>query len=79
MLRWIRPIQIFFMPQLISVAARRSVSRGGPGSALYKTSDGGSTWTRLTNGLPSGDVGRIGMDIYRKNPNVVYALFEIVT
>ncbi|MBK7601693.1 MAG: hypothetical protein IPJ07_25455 [Acidobacteria bacterium] len=52
---------------------------GGPGSALYKTSDGGSTWTRLTNGLPSGDVGRIGMDIYRKNPNVVYALFEHAT
>ncbi len=52
---------------------------GGPGSALYKTSDGGSTWTKLTNGLPSGDVGRIGMDIYRKNPNVVYALFEHAT
>ena len=50
---------------------------GGPGSGLYKTVDGGATWTKLTKGLPSeGDTGRIGIGIYRFNPNIVYALFE---
>jgi photosystem II stability/assembly factor-like uncharacterized protein len=49
---------------------------GGPGSGLYKTTDGGETWFRLTNGLPSGDTGRIGIDIYRSNPNIVYAIIE---
>ena len=49
---------------------------GGPGSALYKTIDGGATWTKLTKGLPEGVTGRIGVDIYRRNPNILYALVE---
>jgi photosystem II stability/assembly factor-like uncharacterized protein len=49
---------------------------GGPGSALYKTIDGGATWTRLTKDLPEGTTGRIGLDIYRGNPNIVYAIIE---
>ena len=49
---------------------------GGPGSGLYKTIDGGETWARLTNGLPSGNTGRIGIDIYSSSPNVVYAVIE---
>ncbi len=49
---------------------------GGPGSGLYRTTDGGETWARLTNGLPSGNTGRIGIDIYRSSPNVVYAVIE---
>jgi photosystem II stability/assembly factor-like uncharacterized protein len=49
---------------------------GGPGSAIHKTSDGGRTWTKLTRGLPEGPLGRIGLDVYRKNPNVVYARIE---
>lgn len=49
---------------------------GGPGSGLYKTTDGGDTWLRLTNGLPLGIVGRIGVDIYRSNPNIVYTILE---
>ncbi len=49
---------------------------GGPGSGLYKTTDGGESWIRLSEGLPDGDIGRIGLDIYRKNPNIVYALVE---
>ncbi|HET7618108.1 MAG TPA: hypothetical protein VFK20_06325 [Vicinamibacterales bacterium] len=49
---------------------------GGPGSGLYKTTDAGRTWTKLTNGLPSGDTGRIGLAIYPKNPKVLYASVE---
>lgn len=52
---------------------------GGPGSGLYKTTDGGETWIRLTDGkhgLPTGIIGRIGIDIYRSNPSVVYAIIE---
>jgi photosystem II stability/assembly factor-like uncharacterized protein len=49
---------------------------GGPGSGLWKTIDGGASWTKLTKGLPEGDVGRIGIDIYRKDPRIVYALIE---
>lgn len=49
---------------------------GGPGSAMWKSSDAGRTWTRLTNGVPSGPLGRIGMDVYRANPNILYARIE---
>ena len=52
---------------------------GGPGSGLYKTTDGGASWTKLTSGLPAGDAGRIGLDIYRKDPKVVYAIYEHTT
>jgi len=49
---------------------------GGPGSGLYKTSDGGNTWQRLENGLPSGNVGRIGVAVCHRNPDIVYAVVE---
>ncbi len=49
---------------------------GGPGSGIYRTTDGGLTWKKLTNGLPKTEMGRIGLDVYRKNPNVVYAVVE---
>ncbi len=54
---------------------------GGPGSALWKSTDGGDTWTRLTNagldnGLPTGEIGRIGLEIYRSDPRIVYAIVE---
>ncbi|MBA2705131.1 MAG: hypothetical protein H0U60_14930 [Blastocatellia bacterium] len=49
---------------------------GGPGSALYRTIDGGANWTKLTKGLPEGTTGRIGLDVYRGNPNTVYAIIE---
>ncbi len=49
---------------------------GGPGSGIFKTTDGGSTWTELTNGLPSGDKGRIGLAISASNPQVLNALVE---
>jgi photosystem II stability/assembly factor-like uncharacterized protein len=52
---------------------------GGPDSAIYKTVDGGATWKKLMKGLPyenGGDTGRIGLDIYRKDPNIVYAIVQ---
>jgi hypothetical protein len=49
---------------------------GGPGSALYKSTDGGEHWTKLTKGLPAGEYGRIGISVYRKDPRVVYASVE---
>ena len=49
---------------------------GGPGSGIYRTRDGGVTWTRLGNGLPKGDLGRIGLDLYRADSRVVYAVIE---
>jgi photosystem II stability/assembly factor-like uncharacterized protein len=49
---------------------------GGPGSAIYKTTDGGATWTKLSKGLPSGDKGRIGIDLLPSDSRVVYATVE---
>lgn len=49
---------------------------GGLGSGIYKTTDGGSTWLRLTNDLPEGVTGRIGLDIYRADPRIVYAIVQ---
>jgi photosystem II stability/assembly factor-like uncharacterized protein len=51
---------------------------GGPGSAIYRTDDGGVTWTKLTNGLPRGDKGRIGLDLFRGDGRIVYAAIEAV-
>ena len=49
---------------------------GGPESALYKTTDGGATWTKLKSGLPSGDLGRIGLAIAPTDSNMIYATIE---
>jgi photosystem II stability/assembly factor-like uncharacterized protein len=50
---------------------------GGPGSALWKSTDAGRTWTKLSeHGLPPGTFGRIALDVSRSNPNVVYAQIE---
>ncbi|MEI6667441.1 MAG: hypothetical protein WCP29_04730 [Acidobacteriota bacterium] len=48
----------------------------GPGSGIYKTTDAGKTWTKLAGGLPGGMLGRIGIDIYKKNPLILYANVE---
>ncbi len=49
---------------------------GGPGSGIHRTTDGGDTWTKLSGGLPDGDLGRIGLDIYRGDSNQVFAIVE---
>jgi len=49
---------------------------GGPGSAIWKSRDGGKTWKKLEDGLPKGDKGRIGIAISPVNPDVVYAVVE---
>ena len=49
---------------------------GGPGSGIYKTVDAGRSWRKLSTGLPQGDIGRIGLDIYRRDSNIVYATIE---
>lgn len=51
-------------------------SSGGPGSGIYRTTDGGESWTRLTKNLPEGTLGRIGLDAARSAAGVVYALIE---
>ncbi|MFT4521988.1 MAG: photosystem II stability/assembly factor-like uncharacterized protein [Bacteroidia bacterium] len=49
---------------------------GGPGSGIHKSTDGGKTWTKLSKGLPTVDLGRIGLGISPANPDVVYAIVE---
>ena len=50
---------------------------GGTGSALYKSVDGGDTWTKVTGtGFPTGALGRIAVDIYRGSANIVYTTVE---
>lgn len=51
-----------------------SEARGGAG--IYKTVDGGETWTKLTAGLPAGLIGKIDLDVSMANPKRVYALVE---
>jgi photosystem II stability/assembly factor-like uncharacterized protein len=49
---------------------------GGPGSGIYKTTNGGGSWDELTNGIPSGDKGRIGLAIAATDGQVLNALIE---
>lgn len=48
----------------------------GPNTGVFETTDGGDKWQRLGGGLPTGELGRIGLDIYQKNPSILYALIE---
>jgi photosystem II stability/assembly factor-like uncharacterized protein len=51
---------------------------GGPGSAIWKTTDAGKSWTKLTAGLPANPIiGRIGLDIARSRPSTIYASIEV--
>jgi photosystem II stability/assembly factor-like uncharacterized protein len=52
------------------------IQKFGEGSAIHKTTDGGKTFKKLTKGLPTVKLGRIGLDYYRKDPNTVFAVIE---
>ena len=49
---------------------------GGPGSAIYKSTDGGDNWEKLKTGLPGSNLGKIGLAVSPQRPNVVYAAIE---
>lgn len=49
---------------------------GGPETALYKSTDGGNTWNKIMAGMPSGDIGRIGMVISPVNNDLLYCIVE---
>lgn len=49
---------------------------GGPGSGMHRTTDGGKTWTKINKGLPTVDIGRIGLTISPANPEIIYAIVE---
>src|SRR5207302_11018709 len=51
---------------------------GGPESALYKSTDAGLNWTKLKTGLPTTELGRIGLAVAPSNPDVVYAIIESI-
>jgi photosystem II stability/assembly factor-like uncharacterized protein len=70
-------------PDIIFASAyqrRRHVGQmigGGPEGGIFRTTNGGKTWTKLTRGLPSGDMGRAGLAVDgRKNPATVFALID---
>ncbi len=50
---------------------------GGPGTAIYKSVDGGDNWQKLNKGLPDGSMGKIGLAISPQNPDVLYAAIEL--
>ena len=53
-----------------------SLLAGGPNSGIYKSTDNGVTWRKVTNGLPQGDKGKIGLAVTPADPNLVYATIE---
>ena len=50
---------------------------GGPGTSLYKSTDGGETWNKINNGIPNSNKGKIGLAISPMNPKVLYAAVEL--
>lgn len=50
--------------------------RFGEQAGMYKTTDGGTSWRRLENGLPTVRIGRIGLDYHRANPDIIVAVVE---
>ena len=69
-------------PNIVYAAAHQrqrkvySYIGGGPESALYKSTDGGSNWNKIMSGMPGGDIGRIGLNYSPVNPDVLFAVVE---
>jgi photosystem II stability/assembly factor-like uncharacterized protein len=86
--RYIGAIDLAMDPRNPDVLYAASYDRPGGGrhndrmsensSGIYKTEDGGASWTLLTNGLPMEDVGRIGLDIYLNDPDILYAVMHVI-
>ena len=55
-----------------------TIISGAMQGGVYKSSDGGETWTELTAGLPKGVTGKISVDVAASNPRIVYALIEAI-
>ena len=53
-----------------------ALDEGGPGSGIWRSEDGGATWTRLTDGIPKSPLGRIAISVAPSDPELVYALIE---
>ncbi len=68
--------QVLYATTFDKVRVPWSYDLGGPGSRVWKTTDGGESWEMLTNGLPDGMLGRIGIDIYHRDPNILYLTVE---
>jgi photosystem II stability/assembly factor-like uncharacterized protein len=52
------------------------IKKWGPGGGIYRTIDGGRHFEKVTKGLPTCPLGRVGLDWYRKDPNVVFAIID---
>ena len=50
---------------------------GGPGTAIYRSTDGGDSWTKLSKGLPKSNMGKIGIAISPQQPDIIYAAIEL--
>ena len=50
---------------------------GGPGSGIYRSTDGGVTWKKCTDGLPASNMGKIGLAVSPRQPDIVYAVIEL--
>lgn len=69
-------------PEILYASAHQRMRKvytyvgGGPSSSIYKSVDGGKSWKKIENGLPKGQMGRIGLAIPKTQPNTVYAIVE---
>jgi photosystem II stability/assembly factor-like uncharacterized protein len=52
------------------------IRKYGKGAGIYKSTDAGKTWTKASKGLPTCAMGRIGLDYYRKDPKIVFAVID---
>ena len=64
---------ILYAPSYDRIAKPWMFYEGGSGGGIHKTTDGGKSWTKLFNGLPSENIGRIGLTIFPQNPDILYA------